>query len=139
MSAAEIEFIKSEVYFRALDNTNAKTSYENAIKNDFIDTGLTALQAESYISGAPFNNSLQRIMEQKWITMFQASYESFTDWRRTGFPVLTVPVTNRTNGVTPRRLPYPQIEINVNTNSLRNGPGIPVPYVTLTSKVWWEN
>lgn len=139
MSAAEVEFIKSEIYFRASQNTNAQISYENAIKNDFIDTGLTTLQAQTYISGVPFNNSLQRIMEQKWITMFQASYESFTDWRRTGFPVLTSPVTNRTSGVTPRRLPYPQVEINVNGNSLRNGPGIPVPYVTLTSKVWWEN
>lgn len=138
MSAAEVEFIKSEIYFRASDNINAKASYEKGIRNDFADTGLAA---DSYILNplVAYNNSLERIMEQKWITMFQASFESFTDWRRTGFPVLTAPTTNRTSGVTPRRLPYPQIEINVNGNSLRNGPGIPIPYVTLTTKVWWEN
>lgn len=141
MSAAEVEFIKSEIYFRALDNTKAQAAYEQAIRNDFIETGLTLTEANTYISNplAAYNSSLQRIMEQKWITMFQASFESFTDWRRTGFPVLTVPTTNRTSDVTPRRFPYPQIEINVNGNSLRNGPGIPVPYKTLTTKVWWEN
>lgn len=141
MSAAEVEFIKSEIYFRASDNINAKASYEKAIGNDFTDTGLTSTEANSYILNplVAYNNSLERIMEQKWITMFQASFESFTDWRRTGFPVLTIPATNRTSGVTPRRLPYPQIEINVNGNSLRNGPGIPIPYVTLTTKVWWDN
>jgi hypothetical protein len=139
MSAAEVEFIKSEVYFRSSNNINAKASYEKAITNDFTDTGLTEAQAQTYILAVPYDNSLQRIMEQKWITMFQASYESFTDWRRTGFPELTVPTTNRTNGVTPRRLPYPQIEINVNGNSLSNGPGIPIPYETLKTKVWWDN
>ena len=141
MSAAEVEFIKSEIYFRASDNTNAKVSYEKAISKDFIETGLSQTQADVYLlnSSVTYNNTLKRVMEQKWITMYQASFESFTDWRRTGFPSFTVPVTNRTKGITPRRLPYPQIEINVNGNSLSAGPGIPIPYETLTTKVWWDN
>jgi hypothetical protein len=77
-------------------------------------------------------------MEQKWITMFQGSYESWVDRRRTGFPVLTPPAINRTSGVIPRRLPYPQIEINVNTAALQAGPGIPIPFVSLGNKVWWD-
>jgi hypothetical protein len=138
MSAAEVEFIKAEIYFRANDLVNSKTAYDKAISNDF--TALGVANAATYIANplVTYDNSLKRIMEQKWITMFQGSYESFVDWRRTGFPVLTIPTTNRTNGVTPRRLPYPQIEINVNRASLAAGPGIPVPYVTLTTKVWWD-
>ena len=138
LSAAEVEFIKAEIYFRANDLANSKTAYEKAIANDFAALSVTD---PTYITNSlvAYNNTLARIMEQKWITMYQASYESFVDWRRTGFPVLTAPTTNRTNGVTPRRLPYPQIEINVNGASLQAGPGIPVPYVTLTTKVWWDN
>jgi hypothetical protein len=138
MSAAEVEFIKAEIYFRANDLPNSKIAYDKAISNDFTDLGVA--NVATYIANplVSYNNSLKRIMEQKWITMFQGSYESFVDWRRTGFPVLTTPITNRTNGVTPRRLPYPQIEINVNRASLAAGPGIPVPYVTLTTKVWWD-
>lgn len=138
MSAAEVNFIKSEIYFRANDLINSKTSYDNAISLDFSAlaiTGITPYLADPQVA---FNNSLSRIMEQKWITMFQSSYESFVDWRRTGFPVLTPPTTNRTNGVIPRRLSYPQIEINVNGNSLSNGPGIPVPYQSLKTRVWWD-
>ncbi|EPL7677733.1 hypothetical protein [Elizabethkingia anophelis] len=43
-----------------------------------------------------------------------------------------------TGNTIPRRLSYPQIEINVNTSSLQNGPGIPVPFESLKSKVWWD-
>ena len=138
LSAAEVEFIKAEIYFRANDLSNSKIAYEKAIANDFAALGVTDA---TYITNplVAFNNTLARIMEQKWITMYQASYESFVDWRRTGFPTLTTPITNRTGGVTPRRLPYPQIEINVNRASLQAGPGIPVPYVTLLTKVWWDN
>jgi hypothetical protein len=137
LSVAEVEFIKAEIYFRANDLTNSKTAYEKAIANDFDALGVIDA---AYITNplVAYNNTLERIMGQKWITMYQASYESFVDWRRTGFPALNAPTTNRTNGVTPRRLPYPQIEINVNRASLEAGPGIPVPYVTLTTKVWWD-
>jgi hypothetical protein len=37
-----------------------------------------------------FDGSLQRIIEQKWIASWQASCESFLDWRRTGYPSIQV-------------------------------------------------
>lgn len=140
MSAAEINFIKAEVYNRAGNSPMALVSYNNAIIEDFSALGLSAASAATYLANTSvaFDGSLQRIMEQKWITMFQGSYESWVDWRRTGFPVLTPAIINRTNDVIPRRLPYPQIEINVNGNSLSSGPGIPVPFESLKTKVWWD-
>ncbi|MDD5150488.1 MAG: SusD/RagB family nutrient-binding outer membrane lipoprotein [Flavobacterium sp.] len=138
ISAAEVNFIKSEIYFRANDLINSKASYENAITLDFSSIGVIGINTYLLDSQVAFDNTLSRIMEQKWITMFQSSYESFVDWRRTGFPVLTPPITNRTNSVIPRRLSYPQIEINVNNKSLSDGPGIPIPYQTLKTRVWWD-
>jgi hypothetical protein len=139
MSAAEVNFIKSEIYFRSSDLPNSKSSYEKAIKEDFIALGASDVDVYMANPLVVFDNSLARIMEQKWITMFQASYESWVDWRRTGFPVLVFPEINRTNNVIPRRLPYPQIEINVNGASLSSGPGIPVPFETIKKGVWWDN
>lgn len=139
ISAAEVNFIKAEIYFKANDAINALTSYNNAITQDLTSLGLAASTAP-YLANplVSYNNTLERIMEQKWITMYQGAYESWVDWRRTGFPVLTPSINNRTTNVIPNRLSYPQIEINVNTASLQAGPGIPLPYVSLGTKVWWD-
>lgn len=140
MSAAEVNFIKSEIYFRSNDMSKSKASFDTAIAQDFSALGLSGrLPAYMANSRVVYNNSLERIMEQKWITMFQSAYESWVDWRRTGFPVFTtMPSFNMTGNTIPRRLSYPQIEINVNTSSLQNGPGIPVPFESLKTKVWWD-
>ncbi|WP_188049956.1 SusD/RagB family nutrient-binding outer membrane lipoprotein [Flavobacterium sp. GP15] len=139
ISAAEVNFIKAEIYFRANDAINSEISYKNAITEDMNSLGLGS-SASSYLTNplVTYNNTLQRIMEQKWITMFQGAYESFVDWRRTGYPVLLPSVNNRTSNNIPVRLSYPQIEINVNTAALKAGPGIPLPYVSLSNKVWWD-
>lgn len=140
ISAAEVNFIKAEVYFRAGNMTKAKESYEAAINADFSSLQLSS-SVTDYLSNSnvAFNNSIDRIMEQKWITMFQNPSEAWVDWRRTGIPNLSPSLNNRTSGVIPRNLPYPQIEINVNGTSLQNGPGIPIPYDGLKNKVWWDN
>ena len=72
--------------------------------------------------------------KQKNIALFGVSVEPWTDWRRTGFPVLTVP-SNVINGVTavPRSLFYPQSEIDLNPNC----PGQKNP--SLQDRVFWDN
>ena len=139
MSAAEVNFIKAEVYHRASDS-RAQAAYQAAITQDFAALGLSS-SAAAYLANVnvAYNGTLQRIMEQKWITMFQASYESWVDWRRTGFPVLTPAANNATSNVIPRNLPYPDVEINSNRANLVAGPGIPIPYTGLSNRVWWDN
>ena len=140
MSAAEVNFIKAEVYHRASNAASAQTAYEAAIRQDFAALGLSSSVA-TYLANAnvAYNGTLQRIMEQKWITMFQASYESWVDWRRTGYPALTPAANNTTSNVIPRNLPYPDVEINSNRANLVAGPGIPIPYTGLSNRVWWDN
>ncbi len=140
MSAAEVNFIKAEVYYRASDS-RAQAAYQAAITQDFAALGLSSSSAATYLANAnvAYNGTLQRIMEQKWITMFQASYESWVDWRRTGYPALTPAANNATSNVIPRNLPYPDVEINSNRANLVAGPGIPIPYTGLSNRVWWDN
>ncbi|MDH7463864.1 SusD/RagB family nutrient-binding outer membrane lipoprotein [Chitinophagaceae bacterium 26-R-25] len=139
MSAAEVQYIIAEARVNSGDQTAAKQAYETAITNDFEMLGLSASTA-GYLSNpdVAFDGTLKRVMEQKWVTMYQATYESWTDWRRTGFPELHPAVNNYTSNVIPVRIPYPQSEINLNAKSLQNGPGIPVPYKSLKVPVWWN-
>ncbi|WP_428330269.1 SusD/RagB family nutrient-binding outer membrane lipoprotein [Mucilaginibacter sp.] len=100
--------------------------------------------AEAYVTAHPYNvaDGLNQINTQYWAltnTMLDF-YESWSNWRRTGYPAL-VPVVypgNSTNGTIPRRFPYPIIEAGTNTanyNAAHNSvPGGDL----LTSRVWWD-
>lgn len=46
------------------------------------------IAANPYLSGGSFDDQLQQISEQKWIILFGDDYESYANWRRTGYPVL---------------------------------------------------
>ena len=140
LSSSEVNFIKAEIQQKAGNLVASKLSYDSAISNDFEFLGLTVVNATTYLSQPQitFDNSLSRIMNQKWITMFQAPYEGWVDWRRTGFPVLVPAKENRTNGIIPLRIPYPQLEINLNRASLEAGPGVPVPYDAMKIPLWWD-
>lgn len=139
MSAAEVQFIIAEVRLREGNVAAAAAAYNAAITADFDYLGLGS-SAAAYLQKpeVAFDNTLQRIIEQKWITLFQAPHEAWVDWRRTGFPLLTGAAVSRTNGVIPRRLPYPQLEINLNRTSLEAGPGVPIPVEALKQRVWWD-
>ncbi len=63
-----------------------------------------------------FNGTLQRIMEQKWIAAWQASTESYLDWRRTGYPDLHVGWGSYRQQI-PLRYAYASNELQNNTTN----------------------
>ncbi|MBN9295741.1 MAG: SusD/RagB family nutrient-binding outer membrane lipoprotein [Filimonas sp.] len=100
--------------------------------------------AETYLTANPYvpANGLNQINTQYWAhtnTMLDF-YESWNNWKRSGYPVLTPVVypNNATNGTIPRRFPYPVAEANSNPVNYKqahdNYPGGDV----LTSRVWWD-
>lgn len=105
---------------------------------------LTEPAIAAYLAANPFDQSraFEMINTQYYITTFCDEYESFANWRRSGYPVLT-PVnkgypSTATNGTIPRRFTYPSSESQNNpTNyeaavaNLNNGD-------TMTSRVWWD-
>src|SRR5690606_29701424 len=68
-----------------------------------IDSYLTR---EGILSGSE-EEQLEQIMNQKWISLFMRHYESYAEWRRTGYPQLTPgPNQGVTEGAIPRRAVY---------------------------------
>jgi secreted trypsin-like serine protease len=89
----------------------------------------------------PYNagNALEQINNQYWAATFLNEYESFSNWRRTGFPVL-VPVNypgNETNGTIPRRLTYSESEQSNNADNYSAAITAQGPD-ELTTRVWWD-
>jgi Starch-binding associating with outer membrane len=133
---SELEFIKAEATFIVSGAAAAEPIYQQAIKNNMQKLGLDPAGAAvtSYLTarGTLTNaNALQRIMEEKSIADF-LSVENFNDWRRTGFPALSI-VANPQAGITtiPRKYMYSQQEISTN----------PQPENTnakITDRVWWD-
>ena len=76
-----------------------------------IYTGITVpsdAEIQAYLTANPFDDSYKMIGEQMYLTCWRQFGEVFSNWRRTGYPVL-VPVNypnNETGGVIPRRIPY---------------------------------
>jgi len=99
----------------------------------------TYLSANPYVAGATGLNMTNTQYWELTNTMFDF-YESWSNWRRTGYPALTPVVYpgNATNGTIPRRFPYPLIEATnnpVNYTAAHNAvPGGD----TMVGRVWWD-
>ena len=114
----------------------AQPIYQQAIKDNMTMLGLSlsAPNVVNYLAKRgtlTTANALQRIMEEKSIADL-LSAENFTDWRRTGFPHLTL-ASNPQAGITtiPRRYPYSQQEISTNPQPENAD-------IKITDRVWWD-
>lgn len=147
-SYAEVCFMLAEV---------AQTLGETARATGFYNKGVTAAMKQlalygaggkisdaditAYLTANPYDpaKGLEMIGTQYWIVTFLNEYETFANWRRTGFPQLT-PVDypgNMSGGEIPRRLIYPQSEQTENAKNYkaavaRQGAD------DLKTRVWWD-
>ena len=116
-SYSEVCFIQAEAAQRGWNTggINAKQAYENGISASLaawgVETGFSAYINQPDIS---YNGMLEQIITQKWIASFLMP-ESWFDWRRTGYPVLSVRPDAALKPVIPVRLIYPETESRYNT------------------------
>jgi len=131
MSYAEVKFIEAEARYKLnAGDPLAVTAYNEGLKSSLEREGVygdgTWYNANK-ISAASI--TIEKIIDQKYLSSF-LQVESWTDWRRTGYPVLTLAIGALTSEI-PRRYPYPQDE------RLYNGDNMPAG-LTLTDHVWWD-
>ncbi|UJH67083.1 SusD/RagB family nutrient-binding outer membrane lipoprotein [Allomuricauda sp. SCSIO 65647] len=145
---AEVEFMLAEANVRWGLAGDAETHYNNGVRaamemlSLYGDAGVIAsADIDTYLANNPYDagNALEQINTQYWAATFLNEYESFSNWRRTGFPVL-VPINfpgNVTNGTIPRRMSYSESEQTNNPTNYaeaiaRQGSD------ELTTRVWWD-
>jgi len=131
MPYTEVQFLQAEATLITTGFAAAQPFYQAGITTHMTKLGVPGGSITTYLAARgtlTASNALELIMQEKKIADF-LSPENFNDWRRTGFPVLTK-VLNAQVSEIPRRLLYPQTEINANPQ--------PQQSATLTDRVWWD-
>lgn len=112
----ELQFLLAEAakkgYITGADAAS-ETYYTTGIQSSFAENGASI---GTYYSGAVAYNpgsALEQIATQKWIATYGQGFESWTEWRRTGFPNLT-PAVDGAIPTIPSRITYPSLEQSLN-------------------------
>ncbi|MBK8444354.1 MAG: SusD/RagB family nutrient-binding outer membrane lipoprotein [Sphingobacteriales bacterium] len=141
LSYSELQFLMAEAAQRGLISGSAADYYNGGIRASFEANGLTSGDADAYLSQAVVaysaGNGLKQIAEQNWLGLYCQGIETWTEWRRTQYPVLQAAIEAVLNEI-PSRYTYPGIEQSVNAANYdaavaNQGPNL------LTTKVWWMN
>ena len=142
LTYTEVMFIRAEAAIRGWIADDAKTAYEDAIKASMSEHGITdqaAIDAFLMDPMVQYNqqNAIELVSEQKWIALFGQSIESWTNWRRTGYPDIPIALNDQNGGEFPRRLTYPSVEATTNGTNVtaateRQGGA------ELSDRVWWD-
>lgn len=135
----ESKFIESECKLGTGDKAGAYQAYLSAInaslkKIGVADSNITTYMANPKVSVTQDSLNLPTIISQKYIAMFTQA-ESWTDWRRTGFPALT---PTKSGSSIPKRFIYPQSERLFNNTNLVSETGYVNNPNWIFTKVWWD-
>jgi len=162
LGPAEAYLLLAEAALRGwYTGSTAQDAYEKGVRSGMtqwaqypavapISNIITTAQIDAYIAANPylssvtFEQQLQQISEQKWISMFGDDYEVYANWRRTGYPILT-PVNypgNVTGGKMFRRFSIPITENLTNQanylEALKRQGFSESTTDNLLTRVWWD-
>ncbi|ASZ14960.1 SusD/RagB family nutrient-binding outer membrane lipoprotein [Chitinophaga pendula] len=96
-------------------------------------------------SAASFEENLERIITQKWISLYPDGLEAWSEFRRTGYPkVIPIPAANNlSNGqistsLQVRRSPFPQSEYRNNSTNVSAGVSLLGGPDNGGTPLWWD-
>lgn len=156
---AQQQLLLAEAAVRGWVSGDARTYYEQGVRaamqqfSQYSNAAalynqyLTADAIDAYLAANPFDQSkaLEQINTQYWITSFCDEYETFANWRRTGYPELTSTIDPgnpypecATDGSIPRRFRYPTTESQVNMTNYNDAVSRMDNGDSFTSRVWWD-
>lgn len=101
--------LAEEYYKQAI---TASIRYWNSI--DTKKTVITDKTISNFLAKVPYNNTVEQIINQKYVALFWVGYESWYEYRRTGFPKLKIGTATSNDHVLPTRFQYPDNTANVN-------------------------
>lgn len=137
MTYAEQKFIEAEANMGLANPGPAAAAYKEAVAASvlkvtgednqvWLDANINAEDAASI--------TMEKIMEQKYIALY-GQLQSYSDYRRTGFPNDLLTVIGATDPNMPVRFPYAQDEVSYN---LSVADYVATNKITINSKIWWD-
>ncbi len=149
LTYAETELLLADAAKRWGIGGDPETHYKNGVLaavTQLAAYGANAVisdsDAETYYNNVAYSdsNALAQINTQYWLCTLMDEYESWSNWRRTGYPLLT-PTNypgNVTNGTIPRRLTYPPSQKTTNLANYNIAVARLAGGDKMTSRVWWD-
>ncbi|WP_127338419.1 SusD/RagB family nutrient-binding outer membrane lipoprotein [Flavobacterium cupreum] len=143
---AEVEFLLAEAAERGVAiSGSAASHYTKAIKASMQDWGVTASDADAYLSQPAVSYATatgtwqQKIGDQAWYALFNRGFEGWTSARRLNFPAL-VPPSNAdaaAEGKVPSRMTYPIREQTLNASNYKAA-ATAIGGDKLATKLFWD-
>jgi hypothetical protein len=149
LTYAESEFLLADAAKRWGVGGNAEEHYNNGVLAALTEVsayGGTATvsdgDAQTYLDNHPYDDSkgLEMINTQYWATNLFNEFEAWSNYRRTGYPVL-VPVVypgSQSSGAIPRRMAYSTVDKQVNTANYNAAVAGLAGGDKITSRMWWD-
>ena len=162
LGPAEAYLLLAEAALRGwYSGSTAKAAYENGVRAGMTQWAqypavapssniISTAQIDAYIAANPyltagtFEQQLQQISDQKWISLFGDDYEVYANWRRTGYPILAQVnyPGNVTGGKMFRRFSIPITENLLNQanylDALKRQGFSEATGDNLLTRVWWD-
>jgi len=84
-------------------------------------------------------DQLRQISTQRWLSLYGQTAEGYSEWRRTGYPIIyNYPSDDgNTNGQVPRRTTYPTSEYDRNNSNLQQAIDR-LGGDTQMNRIWWD-
>ena len=147
LTYAETQLLLAEAAQRGWITGDAAAYYRKGVEGAIMQLNQTGgeiqlAEAAAYVNAHPYipAQGLKMINEQYWIATFSDWLETWSNWRRSGYPQLT-PVNyqgNTSNGTIPRRFTYPLDEATVNPANYSAAISNLAGGDKMTSRVWWD-
>lgn len=116
MKNSEVQFILAEAAERGFITGNAETYYNEGIRASLSYWGVSDTDIDTYLAGptVQYDGSLELLLTQKTIALWNVDYQGWMDYRRTGMPALETGPDDLNGGRYPVRFLYPSSEQTLN-------------------------
>ena len=134
MSYAQLNLLMAEAAEKGYIGTQADAAgyFAAGIAASCAANGVSA-PTIGYLSGS---SGLQQIAEQSWVALYMQGFESWAEWRRTGFPVLQL-AQDAEEPAIPTRLNYPPSQQSLN-NANYTASVAAQGTDGLVTPLWWQ-
>ncbi len=141
---AQILFLRAEAAARGWTDEDAELLYYDGIKASWeqwgvFDQDLFDTFKSNELIAWNAEKGQELIGNQKWVALFPHGYESWADWRRTGWPKLSpAPDALNKSLQIPVRQGYPTSERDLNSQNYEAAVGILGGEDDLHINLWWD-
>jgi len=138
VSFSELSFLMAEAAVKGYISGDANALYRQGIKASFDFNGIPSADTDKFLISKVLSSNqaqaLEQIGTQNWVGLYTQGIESWTEWRRTGFPSLS-PAAESVSAI-PSRYNYPTEESSINAANYNAAVAAQGPDL-LTTPIWW--